>query len=194
MLAISLGVAVAALHIPPGALSETFGLLFALTTTFSSLLDATRIGITIRHPIFWLTSTSFTVRLTTIVFSWYWRSALDIVLFGAGAMLAGAPCTQTGLIVLVVVLGVWLQRCIGLAAFAILPSKVDIGGPTALARFALAMVLAFPPLVLGSVAAALLHAPVPGYTLGGVLALCEAQALIFYAGRLLDGRFDKILQ
>lgn len=193
VLAVACGAIVASLHLAPSVLAGTLGVMFGLTTTFSSLLDATRIGITIRHPIFWLTGTSFTLRLTMISLGWYWRSALDIVLFGFGNVLFGVKPADCLLVVLMAVVGVWLQRCIGLAAFAILPSKIDIGGPIALARFALAVVLAGPPIGLGIVAALVLHAKLPGYAIGAVLAIIEAQLLIYCSGRLLEGRFDKIL-
>jgi hypothetical protein len=193
VLALALGFAVAALRIEPLTLAGTMGVVFALTTTFSSLIDATRIGMTIRHPIFWLSSTRLSARLAMILLGWYWRSALDIVAFALGVLFTGAPREPILLCMLAAITGVWLQRCIGLAAFALLPSAMDLAGPTAFARFILAVLLAVPPIVSGIVVATLTHGVPFGYSLGIGLALVEAQVLILAAARLLDGRFDKVL-
>ncbi len=192
LLGLGLGALVGLLHIPVDTLLRTFGVIFGLTTTFSSLIDAHRIGRTIRHPIFWLTTTSFAERLFMTLLSWYWRSALDLVCFGLGAFATGVAPIACGVFVGVTLVGVWLQRCVGLLAFALLPSKIDLSGPTAFARFVLALVFMTPPLIVGLVITKLENLLL-GYSCGAILAIIEAQGLIIWASRLLDGQFDKIL-
>ena len=193
MLAVAFGLFVGSLHVEPHKLVGLLGIAFCMTTTFSSLIDAVRVGATIRHPIFWLTKTTFTARLAMTLFSWYWRSAFDVMMFGVGLVIVGSDPRMTMLAITVAIVVVWLQRCIGLISFAMLPSRSDLGGPLLVVRFMISLLMIMPPIFCGVYLGARAQDAGLGFVVALGIALVEGVILIFSAAKLLDGRFDRIL-
>lgn len=193
LFAFGLGFACIATHNTFIDVLRAFGVLIVLITMMSSAVDARRIGKELRRTIYWLTDADFFSRLAMIIFSWYWRSAGDIALFTLGTLIAGTAPSIAAQFLGVALCGVWLQRCITAAAFAILPNKTDLGGPTYLVHIILLLVFTIPP-VVAAVAMTYFREPVPLIAgCSAVIALLESAALLAFAAKRLRGRFDLVV-
>jgi hypothetical protein len=122
-----------------------------------------------------------------------WRDTVIVGLV-AGGYAAAARDLRAPLLAFIGASGLlMLTRAVGIAVFALLPSKADQRGPAVMVRALLSFALVAPPLVAGVIAGVLLGAPLAaGVLTGAVVALAETSLLVILAARRLAGRVDTL--
>jgi hypothetical protein len=146
----------------------------------------------VRRPLFWLTQTALSERLTAFAVAQVWRLILSMELVAAGLAAGGGKPLEVMFVALgLPALGALLAG-VGFAAFALFPSVSDSRGPVVALRFGVSLVLVVPPFALFGIVTAVFGVAVIALAGAVLLALLEAAALIGIAAWRLDGRIDRL--
>ena len=164
------------------------GLAIAIAST-----TGVRLAPALRMPLFWLGDVPLAARIGAWAAGVMWRDTVVVALV-AGGYAATARDVRAPLLAFIGASGLlMLTRAVGIAVFAMLPSKADQRGPAVMIRALLSFALVAPPLVAGVVAGVLLGAPLAAGVLTGTgVALAEASLLVILAARRLAGRVDTL--
>lgn len=148
-------------------------MLFALSATVSLAND-------VNKPIWWVSASPLRARLYVWTASASWRPALAVTAFALAWALAIHNTALAAFSPLSIV-AVFFVRSIGLALYALFPSRFDQRGPLAILRLFLVYVLAAVALGVGLAAGALSASPAAGVACGFLIAAIEAFALIEFS-------------
>ena len=149
-----------------------------MLVVFLSFCSTIALAVDLRKPVWWFSSDPLRLRLYVWTLAGGWRIAVPIAV---GVLTAAAVVGSLPLLVLAVpaiVMFVTFLRAIGLALYALFPSRLDQRGPVAMLRALLIWLALMPPVFLWLVLVVAAHAAVLGGILALALALLELLLLV----------------
>ncbi len=149
------------------------GLLFVAMASVSLAED-------LRKPLWWLSGANLAQRLWAWLSAGAWRLAGGLTVGGCSAALAAhRPWLILPAVPVAILMSLYVKT-IGLAAYAVFPSKIDARGPVAGLRILLTY-LALLPTVVGALLGVLVHSPALGVAASLACLVAEMYGLVQFA-------------
>lgn len=165
-------------HDPGSTIAASVGGIGSMLVVFLSFGSTIALAVDLRKPVWWFSSDPLRLRLYVWTLAGGWRIAVPIAV---GVLTAAAVVGSLPLLALAVpaiVMFVTFLRAIGLALYALFPSRLDQRGPVAMLRALLIWLALMPPVFLWLVLVVAAHAAVLGGILALALALLELLLLV----------------
>lgn len=152
------------------ALGNIALMLFALSASVSLASD-------VRKPIWWMCASPLRVRLYAWTASVSWRPAIAVTVFALAWSIAIHNVVLAAFAAPLSIVAIFFVRSIGLALYALFPSRIDQRGPLAVVRLVLLYALTGLALGIGFGAGTLAGSAIAGTACGFLAAAIEMIAL-----------------
>lgn len=140
----------------------------------------------LRKPLWWISSANLAQRLWAWLYAGAWRLAAGTAVgFCSAALAAHRPWFILPAVPIAVIFSLYLKT-LGLAAYALFPSKIDARGPVAALRIGLTY-LALLPCAIGASLGILVHSPALGAAGSLACLAAETYGLVAFATWRISG-------